>query len=144
MNFSRDTSSTFFERHIERWRLEKKDPAAQLSEPMQPIVYYIDHTVPERWRPYVRQGIEKWNAAFEKAGFQNAIVARDAPDDPEWDAEDARYSTIRWITPVRTTFAIGPSDSDPRTGEILNSDILVTASWVQAWRSAWERIAAPT
>lgn len=144
MNFSRDTASTFFERYIERWRLERKDPSAALSEPVRPIVFYIDRTVPDRWRPYVKAGIENWNAAFERAGFEGAIVARDAPDDPDWDAEDARYSSIRWITPFRSTFAIGPSDVDPRTGEILNADILVTASFVQAWRSDWERIAAPT
>ena len=144
MNFSRDTAATFFERYVERWRLEPSGAGSASSEPMRPIVFYIDRTVPERWRPYVKAGIENWNAAFERAGFKNAIVAREAPDDPDWDAEDARYSTIRWITPFRSTFAIGPSEADPRTGEILNSDILVTASFVQAYRSGWERIAAPT
>ncbi len=135
-DFSRDTKEHFFVRYANRWRLEKKDPTAALSEPVKPIVYYIDHTVPERYRGYVRQGIERWQKAYEAAGFKNAIIARDAPNDPEWDPEDVRYSTIRWITSSPPSFgAIGPSRVDPRTGEILDADILFEASIVQRrWR----------
>lgn len=110
---------------INRWRLEKKDPSAELSEPVQPIVYYIGREVPAKWRPYLKKGVEDWQVAFEAAGFKNAIVARDAPspaEDPDWDAEDARYSVIRWL-PSTVENAYGPSIVDPRTGEILDADV---------------------
>lgn len=114
---------------IARWRLEPKDTAAimhgGLSEPVKPIVYYIDRGVPDKWRPWLKKGVEDWQPAFEKAGFKNAIIAKDAPtveQDPNWSSEDARYSTIRWL-PSETENAYGPHISDPRTGEILDSDI---------------------
>ena len=111
--------------YITRWRLEKKDPAAEMSEPVQPIVYWIDPATPAKWVSYVKQGIEDWQPAFEAAGFRNAIVAREAPspeEDPEWSPEDARYSVVRWLaSPIEN--ASGPHVHDPRTGEILESDI---------------------
>jgi uncharacterized protein DUF4953/uncharacterized protein DUF5117/uncharacterized protein DUF5118 len=112
-------------RYITRYRLEKKDPAAALSEPVKPIVYWIDPATPTKWIPYVRKGIESWQAAFEQAGFRNAIIAKDAPapeEDPDWSPEDARYSVIRWL-PSTTENASGPHIHDPRTGEILEADI---------------------
>ncbi|MEE8143035.1 MAG: DUF5117 domain-containing protein, partial [Planctomycetota bacterium] len=114
-------------RYITRWRLEKKDPKAELSEPKEPIVFYVGRGVPDKWRPFVKQGIEAWQGAFESAGFENAIIAKDAPshrEDPEWDAEDARNSTIRWL-PSTVENAMGPHVHDPRTGEILEADILM-------------------
>ena len=114
-------------RYVTRWRLEKKDPSADVSEPKQPIVFHVGRGVPERWRPWIRKGIEAWAPAFEAAGFANAIIAKDAPtrrEDPDWDGEDARYSTIRWL-PSTTENAMGPHVSDPRTGEILEADIIV-------------------
>ncbi|HEX5387276.1 MAG TPA: zinc-dependent metalloprotease [Gemmatimonadales bacterium] len=143
-DFSRDTADGFFVRYIDRWRLEKKDPAARLSEPVRPITYYIDRTVPTEWRPYVRAGILEWNRAFEDAGFKNAIRVLDAPDDSAWSAEDARYSTVRWTATNNSVYAIGPSNVDPRTGEILNADILISASWVQTWRGELTRMAGPS
>ena len=113
--------------YITRWRLEKKDPKAEVSEPKKPIVYYIGREVPAKWRPFIKKGVEAWQPAFEKAGFKNAIIAKDAPsprEDPDWDAEDARYSTIRWL-PSTIENAMGPHVHDPRTGEILESDILM-------------------
>ena len=133
-DFSRDTAESFFVRYVNRWRLEKRDPNAAVSEPVKPIVYYIDRTVPTEWRPWVRSGILEWNRAFEDAGFRNAIQVLDAPDDTLWSAEDARYSTVRWTATNRSVYAVGPSNVDPRTGEILNSDVLVSASWIQTWR----------
>jgi hypothetical protein len=133
-DFSRDTAPNFFVRYINRWRLEKTDPAAAVSEPVRPITYYIDHTVPVEWRSYVRAGILEWNRAFEEAGFRNAIRVLDAPDDSSWSAADARYSTVRWTATNRSVYAIGPSSVDPRTGEILNADVLIAASWIQTWR----------
>jgi uncharacterized protein DUF4953/uncharacterized protein DUF5117 len=143
-DFSRDLADDYWRRYINRWRLEKKDPAATVSEPVQPIVFYLDRTIPEAYRPYIKQGVEAWQRAFEEAGFKNAIVAKDAPDDPDWDPEDARYSTIRWIVSSEPSFgAIGPSRVDPRTGEILDADILFEGSIVQRSRNAWRRYVAP-
>ena len=110
-------------RYITRYRLEKKDPNAALSEPVQPIVYYVDPSTPAKWVPFVKQGVQDWQVAFEAAGFKNAIVAREAPkNDPDWSGEDARYSVIRWL-PSTTENASGPHIHDPRTGEILEADI---------------------
>lgn len=112
-------------RYITRWRLEKKDPTAEISEPIQPIVFYVAREVPEQWKPYVKQGIEDWQPAFAAAGFTNAILGRYAPDpreDPDWDPEDARISSIRWL-PSDIENAFGPHVHDPRTGEILEADV---------------------
>ena len=114
-------------RYITRWRLEPSDPEAyargELVEPVKPIVYYIDPATPYEWRDYLKQGVEDWNVAFEAAGFKNAIRAEEAPtDDPEWSPEDVRYSVIRYF-PSETQNAYGPHVHDPRSGEILESDI---------------------
>jgi len=142
-DFSRDTAQSFFVRYVNRWRLEKKNPGAALSEPVQPITYYIDRTVPVEWRPYVRAGILEWNRAFEDAGFRDAIRVLDAPDDSAWSAADARYSTIRWTATNGAVYAIGPTNVDPRTGEILNADILVSAAWIQRWRGQSGQFVTP-
>lgn len=112
-------------RYITRWRLEKKDPGAELSEPVEPIVWYVSREVPEKWRQATLQGIEDWQPAFEAAGFKNAIIGKIAPtkeEDPDWDAEDVRYTTIRWL-PSAVQNAFGPHVHDPRTGEILEADV---------------------
>jgi hypothetical protein len=143
-DFGKDTNENFWTRYITRWRLEKKDPSAAVSDVVKPIVYYVDRTVPLEYRPYVKKGIENWQKAFEAAGFRNAIIAKDAPDDSTWDAEDVRYSTIRWITSSDPSFgAIGPSRIDPRTGEILDADILFEASFIQGFRNVYRRYAGP-
>lgn len=142
-DFARDRKETSFVRQVNRWRLEKQDPQAEMSEPVEPIVYYIDRSVPERYREYVKQGIEAWQKAFEAAGFRNAIVARMAPDDSTWSAEDARYSTVRWTAGYNMGYAIGPSQVDPRTGEILNADVLIAATWPKAWLSDWQERVDP-
>jgi hypothetical protein len=111
--------------YIARWRLEKKDPDAALSEPVKPIVYYIDSATPEKWRPWMIKAVESWQPAFEAAGFKNAIIAKMAPtpeEDPDWSAEDIRHSVVRWL-PSTTENAIGPNINDPRSGEILNADV---------------------
>ena len=116
---------------LDRWRLEVKDKdlekfkAGELVEPKKQIVYYVDRATPEKWRKYIKQGIEDWQIAFEAAGFKNAIIAADPPtaeEDPEWSPEDVRYSVVRYLaSPIPN--ANGPHVSDPRTGEILESDI---------------------
>lgn len=108
---------------VNRWRLEKKDPAAALSEPVQPIVYWLDKNIPPKYRKSVEAGILEWNKAFERIGFKNAIVARQQPDDASWDNMDATHASVRWFVGSDVGFAIGPSHTDPRTGEILDADI---------------------
>jgi len=129
-DYGLDEQKAATRRYITRWRLEPKDPAAfargELVEPVKPIVYYVDPATPEEWRPWLKQGVEDWQGAFEEAGFKNAIIAKDPPskeEDPDWSPEDVRYSVIRYITtPIQN--AQGPHVHDPRTGEILESDIL--------------------
>ncbi len=142
-NFSRDQEATLYERIVRRWRIEKKDPTAEMSEPVEPIVFYVDRSVPEEYRPYVKRGIEAWNGAFEQAGFINAVEARDAPDDPEWNAEDVRYSAVRWTAAHQMGYAIGPSQSDPRTGEQLNGDVLISSGFMSGWVWTYQRLANP-
>jgi hypothetical protein len=106
---------------IQRYRLEKKDPNAEVSEPVKPIVFYVGREVPDRWRPYIKQGVEDWQVVFEQAGFRSAIIAKDAPSEKEdaaWDPEDARYSVIRWVPGVN---AMGWGLADPRSGEVISS-----------------------
>ncbi|MBW3555243.1 MAG: DUF5117 domain-containing protein, partial [Gemmatimonadetes bacterium] len=122
VNFGLPEQKAAEETFIRRWRLEPKDPAAyargELVEPVKPITYYLDPATPTEWRPCVRQGVLDWNAAFETAGFRNAVVALDAPssdEDPEWDQGDVRYSVVRWAASLVRN-AMGPSVSDPRSG----------------------------
>jgi hypothetical protein len=122
-DYGRDEHRAPQRRFITRWRLEKKDPNAEMSEPVKPIVFYVDPATPAKWIPYVKKGIEAWQPAFEAAGFRNAIIAKEAPkDDPTWSPEDARYSVVRWL-PSTIENASGPHVHDPRTGEILEADI---------------------
>ena len=125
MDYSREEHRAQKRTFIARYRLEKKDPTADVSEPVKPIVYYIDAATPKKWIPYLKAGIESWQPAFEMAGFKNAIIAKDAPtpaEDPDWSPEDARYSVVRWL-PSTIENASGPHISDPRTGEIIEADI---------------------
>jgi hypothetical protein len=112
--------------YVNRWRLEKKDPNAPLSEPVKPIVYWIDRNIPEKYRQAVVDGILEWNKAFEKIGFKNAIQAKLQPENADFDTEDVRHATVRWYLSSESGPAIGPSHTDPRTGEILDADILMT------------------
>ena len=126
-DYSSDKHQVENVQYIRRWRLEKKDPNAELCEPVKPIVYYVGRAVPKKWQKYVKEGIEMWQPAFEKAGFKNAIIGKMAPskeEDPDFDAEDVRYSTVRWL-PSTTANAMGPHVQDPRSGEILEADIRV-------------------
>ncbi|MDE2834000.1 MAG: zinc-dependent metalloprotease [Bacteroidota bacterium] len=129
IDYGRDAQKAESRCYITRWRLEPKDPEAyargELTEPVKPIVYYIDPATPMKWRSYLKQGVDDWNVAFEAAGFKNAIMAKDPPsaeEDPEFSPEDVRYSVIRYFSSdVQNAF--GPHVHDPRTGEILESDI---------------------
>ncbi len=109
--------------YVKRWRLEKKDPAAAVSEPVKPITFWLDRNIPAQYRAAVSAGILEWNKAFEKAGFTNAIVAKQQPDDADFDTMDGEHASIRWFTGADVGFARGPSHSDQRSGEILDADI---------------------
>lgn len=129
--------------YIRRWRLEPKDMEAykrgELVEPTKPIVYYLDPATPDKLRPYIKAGVEAWQKVFEGAGFKNAIIAKDAPtpsEDPDWNPEDVRYSVIRYVAST-TRNAVGPSVSDPRSGEIIESDIIWYHNHLRSYRNRY-------
>ncbi|HZL98967.1 MAG TPA: zinc-dependent metalloprotease [Planctomycetota bacterium] len=126
-------------RYINRWRLQKKDPSAEVSDPVQPIVYWIENSTPKEWRDAVKKGIEMWEPAFRKAGFSNAIVAKQMPEDADWDPADVRYAVVRWSADPDVHFAIGPSRVDPRTGEIIDADITMQAGFLAIYRERFEK-----
>jgi len=122
-DFSDDLARSAVVRHVDRWRLEKKDPAAELSEPVKPLVYWLDRTIPLKYRDTISAGILEWNKAFERIGFKNAIRVEVQPDDADFDTLDGGAS-VRWMTNALPAFgAIGPSHVDPRSGEILAANI---------------------
>ncbi|TDE45800.1 DUF5117 domain-containing protein [Flavobacterium rhamnosiphilum] len=119
---------------INRWYLTKKDPTAALSEPVEPIVWWVENTTPVEYRQTIVEAGNRWNQAFEKAGFKNAVVMKIQPDTIDWDAGDVRYNVIRWVASANPNYgAIGPSFANPRTGQILGSDI--TVEWSSGSRS---------
>ena len=124
-NYTSDNAPSPRTHFVNRWRLEKKDPSAALSEPKQPIVFWVDRNVPAQYRDTIVEGILVWNKAFERIGFLDAIVAKIQPDDADFDTLDARHASVRWFLGADASFAIGPSHTDPRTGEILDADIAI-------------------
>ena len=112
-DYSNTLQESQYVRYIQKWNLVKKDPFSPLSEPVEPIVYWIENTVPEEFRDAIREGIEAWNIAFEAIGFKNAIVAKQMPDDATWDPADIRYNTIRWFIQPGAGYAVGPSRANP-------------------------------
>ncbi|MBK6852747.1 MAG: zinc-dependent metalloprotease [Burkholderiales bacterium] len=123
-DFSDDLERSPRRRMVNRWRLEKKDPTADVSEPVKPITYWVDANVPEKYRASITAGILEWNKAFEKIGFKNAIVVQQQPDKADFDTLDMGVASVRWMTNAYPGFgAIGPSHVDPRSGEILDADI---------------------
>ena len=142
-DFSED-DRTFFKRYTNKWRLEcANEPDSDgLCDPIEPITYYVDHTVPEEYRQAIMDGVEAWQDAYEAAGFRNGIVAKMLPDDA--DAEDLRYHTLRWSTSDQPGYgAIGPSVVDPRTGEIMDADILIEANMILGFKNSWRNIINP-
>ncbi|MEH2267084.1 MAG: zinc-dependent metalloprotease [Nostoc sp.] len=139
-----DDRGDSFVRYINRWHLEKEDPKAVISRPKKPIVFWIDNAVPLEYRDAMKEGVLMWNKAFLKAGFKDAIEVRQMPDDATWDPADIRYNTIRWINTVDGYFAMGPSRVNPLTGEILDADILVDASFVRALKNEYRKIVQPS
>jgi hypothetical protein len=125
-DFSDDLARSPRVRYVNRWRLEKKDPSAPLSEPVKPITFWLDRSIPEKYREAIAAGVLEWNKAFERIGFQNAVQVRLQPEGAAFDTLDFGYPSIRWMTNNSPQFgAIGPSHVDPRTGEILDADIAI-------------------
>jgi hypothetical protein len=144
-NFTDDLARTPRERNVIRWRLEKKDPSAALSEPVKPITFWIDRNIPVKYRAPIIAGVLEWNKAFEKIGFKDAIRAEVQPDDADWDTLDYGRASIRWMTNAAPAFgAIGPSHVDPRTGEILDADIGFESLSSRNLRALRSQILAPS
>jgi hypothetical protein len=133
------------ERYIYRFHLEKKDPNAAMSEPVKPIVWYIDTSVPKEYRQACKDGILRWNAAFEKIGYKNAIVVKDAPtDDPDWDHADGRFNVFRWTMSPDSGYAIALARTDPFTGEVLNASVTVDANMLSFAQQEQQDIGVPS
>ena len=120
------TSSTPYRDLIHRWHLKKKNPELDVSEPEEPIVWWMENSTPLEWRETIKEGVLQWNKAFEKAGFKNAMVVKQQPDDADWDAGDIRYNVLRWTSSPQPPFGgYGPSFVNPKTGQILGADIML-------------------
>jgi len=130
-DYSEMLSESPYVRYITRWDLQKKNPNAKMSEPIKPIVFWVENTVPKRFRKAFRDGILAWNKSFEKIGFKNAIVAKQMPDDADWDPADIRYNTVRWMIQPGSGIAVGPSRANPITGEIYDADVRVSSDWIR-------------
>jgi len=130
-------------RYINRWNLEKNNSYLEVSEPKKPIVYWIENTVPYEFRDAVREGILAWNEAFEAAGFKNALIVKQMPDDAKWDPADVRYNTVRWIFQPGSGYAVGPSRANPFTGELYDADIRISADFVRSFYREQTEFVAP-
>ena len=133
-DFTTDAKFKTKTHYLKRWRLEKKDPTAVVSEPKEPIVYWLDKNIPEQYRATVMEGVLEWNKAFEKAGFKNALAVKQQQAADDFNNMDARHASIRWFSGADVGFAIGPSQADPRTGEILDADIGMSDGFTRSAR----------
>jgi len=129
--------------YIQRWRLEKMFPHQEISPPKQPIVFWLSNTIPLEYRDAVREGILEWNTAFEKAGFKDAIVVKQMPDDADWDPADIRYNVVQWIVMPGEGYAVGPSLADPFTGELYAADVRMCADMVRWMVSEYYEFVEP-
>ena len=134
---------TPYNRYINRWHLEKAEPKLKFSPPKKPIVFWLENTIPVEYREAVRDGVLVWNKAFERIGFKDAIVVKQQPDDAEWNAADVRYSTIRWIVSPGLGYAVGPTRTNPFTGEIYDADVRVSADCVRQVFSGYKELVDP-
>ncbi|MFQ5453966.1 MAG: zinc-dependent metalloprotease, partial [Candidatus Zixiibacteriota bacterium] len=134
---------TPYVRYVERWHLKKKNPGARISEPVEPIVFWIENTVPLEYRDAIAEGIEFWNQSYKKIGFRNAIIAKQMPDTAEWDPADVRYNTIRWIVIPGGGYAVGPSRANPFTGQIYDADVRISSDFVRYMFNNMENFIQP-
>jgi hypothetical protein len=140
-DYSKPGDQDRFVRYINRWDLQKADPSAAVSPPKKPIIFWLEKTIPFKYRKPISDGILEWNKAFEKAGFFNAVEVRQQPDNAEWDPEDINYNTFRWIT-ASAGFAMGPSRTNPLTGQILDADIIFDSDFIYSWTDEYETFTA--
>jgi len=136
-------TETPYVRYINRWDLKKKYPSTTLSEPIKPIEFWLENTIPLEFRKPITQGILAWNEAFEAIGFKNAIIVRQMPDDAVWDPADARYSTIRWLIQPGVGIGVGPSRANPFTGELYDADIRISADYIRFFYNEFEEFINP-
>jgi hypothetical protein len=142
-DFTTDATHTPTRRYINRWHVEKANPSAAMSRPTKPIVFWLENTIPAKYREAVRQGALLWNKAFERIGLQDVIVVNQQPDAAEWDPADVRYSTIRWFAATDAGFAIGPSRANPMTGELYDADISFSDGILRSVRGAMPELVSP-
>ncbi|MEW6156261.1 MAG: zinc-dependent metalloprotease [Verrucomicrobiota bacterium] len=142
-DFTSDRPASPYRRYINRWHIEKKDPGAPLSPPKEPIVFWLENTIPVEYREWMKEGVLLWNKAFEKIGIKEAIVVKTQPDNADWDPADTRYNTIRWFAGVDASFAIGPSRANPFTGQIYDADIGFSEGIIRSVRRQAEEFVAP-
>tara|TARA_Y100001970_G_scaffold273928_1_gene372862 strand:- start:8012 stop:10681 length:2670 start_codon:yes stop_codon:yes gene_type:complete len=158
-DYTNTLQETQYVRYINKWNLRKKDNSNNkdnvslptvpgnlntvLVEPQEPIVYWIENTVPEEFRAAIKEGVLAWNQAFERIGYKNAIVAKQMPDDASWNPGDVRYNTIRWIIQPGSGYAVGPSRANPFTGEIYDADIRISADFVRAFYREYDEFVFP-
>ena len=142
-DYSNVISETPYTRYITRWNLEKSDPRKAVSPPKKPIVFWLENTIPEQFRDAIREGILLWNDAFENAGFKNAVIVKQMPDDADWDPADVRYNTIRWIIHPESGYGVGPSRANPYTGEIYDADIRISSGYVRWFSREYDEWVTP-
>ena len=142
-DYTDDREDTPYVRYINRWNLVKKDPSAALSEPVQPVVFWMENAIPEKYRKAVADGVLMWNRAFERIGFKDAVQVKQQPDNSDWDPADVRFSTIRWFIATDAGFAIGPSRANPFTGEIYDADISFSEAMTRGVRSEFQEFVDP-
>ena len=129
--YNDDSREDVMTRYIYRWDMRKKDPSAALSEPVKPIVFWMDNAIPTEYRDWVKEGLQMWNKAFEKVGIKDAIVVNQMPDNADWDHADMRYNTIRWVESPNSGYAVAQFRVNPLTGQILNANITVDANFTR-------------
>jgi len=130
-------------RYINRWHIEKENPNVKISKAKNPVVFWLENTIPEEFRPAVKKGILLWNDAFEKIGIKDAIIVKEMPDDADWDPADSRYNTIRWIIQPGGGYAVGPSHANPYTGEIYAADVRISVDFLRFFFTEFEEFVNP-
>ncbi len=142
-DFSDDRAETPYVRYVTRWDLQKEEPYADVSKPIEPITYWLENSIPKKYRQALADGALMWNDAFERIGFKDAVVVKQQPDDADWDPADVRYSTIRWFIATDTAFAIGPSRINPLTGQIYDADIGWSEGLIRGRVREYEELSDP-
>jgi hypothetical protein len=142
-DYTSQLEDTAYVRYVNRWHLEKAEGKFEKSKPRQPIVFWLENTIPVEYRDAVREGILVWNTAFEAVGFKDAVEVHQQPDDAEWSGADVRYNTIRWIVSPGGGYAVGPSRTNPFTGQIYDADIRVSADMIRNVYQTFEELTQP-